>query len=113
VRVHPDILDRQLPASCRSRRIWTERLDDIANFEQYLTRQGTIILEVCLYLSRGEKESCRPYAWRWLASAEVDRARAGPKRATASWQPFFAAFQVVRCSKNVPPKVPPRDDFAC
>ena len=42
VRVHPNILHRQrLPASCVSKRIWTERLSDIARFEEYLTRQGT------------------------------------------------------------------------
>src|SRR6516165_4942252 len=49
VRVHPDILDRQkLPAECLSKRIWTERLGDIAHFEEYLIRQGTIILKFFL-----------------------------------------------------------------
>ena len=57
VRVHPDALDRQkLPPSCMSSRIWTERLSDIARFEEYLTRQGTIVLKFFLHLSRAEQK---------------------------------------------------------
>jgi PPK2 family polyphosphate:nucleotide phosphotransferase len=57
VRVHADILDRQqLPAPCVSKRIWAERLGDIAQFEEYLTRQGTIILKFFLNVSRGEQK---------------------------------------------------------
>jgi PPK2 family polyphosphate:nucleotide phosphotransferase len=57
VRVHPDILDRQkLPAECLSKRIWTERLGDIAHFEEYLIRQGTIILKFFLNISREEQK---------------------------------------------------------
>src|SRR5262245_22100103 len=45
VRVHEHILKRQkLPSALVSKRIWDERLFDIAHFEDYLTRQGTIIL---------------------------------------------------------------------
>src|SRR5215472_4145030 len=57
VRVHPDILNQQkLPPSCVSKHIWAERLGDIAHFEEYLTRQGTIILKFFLNLSRGEQK---------------------------------------------------------
>src|SRR5262250_1772337 len=56
VRVHPDILKNQkLPAPCVSKRIWDERLADIAHFEKYLTRQGTIILKFFLNVSREEQ----------------------------------------------------------
>jgi PPK2 family polyphosphate:nucleotide phosphotransferase len=56
VRVHPQVLDQQkLPASCLGKRIWIERLSDIAHFEEYLTRQGTIVLKFFLHLSRGEQ----------------------------------------------------------
>ena len=41
VRVHPEILARQrLPASLVTRRLWTERYEDINAFEQYLARNG-------------------------------------------------------------------------
>jgi PPK2 family polyphosphate:nucleotide phosphotransferase len=57
VRVHPEILARQkLPTRCVGNRIWDERLADIANFEDYLTRQGTLILKFFLHVSRDEQK---------------------------------------------------------
>jgi PPK2 family polyphosphate:nucleotide phosphotransferase len=57
VRVHPEILQRQkLPAGTVGKGIWDERLVDIARFEDYLTRQGTIILKFFLHLSREEQK---------------------------------------------------------
>jgi PPK2 family polyphosphate:nucleotide phosphotransferase len=57
VRVHPDILKRQrLPPEKVSKQIWNERLADISQFEDYLTRQGTIILKFFLHVSREEQK---------------------------------------------------------
>jgi PPK2 family polyphosphate:nucleotide phosphotransferase len=57
VRVHEDILKRQnLPPSLVGKRIWDERLSDIAHFEDYLSRQGTVVLKFFLYLSRKEQK---------------------------------------------------------
>ena len=57
VRVHEHILKRQrLPSRLASKHIWQERLLDIAHFEDYLTRQGTIILKFFLHLSREEQK---------------------------------------------------------
>jgi len=57
VRVHEDILKRQrLPASLMGKRIWDERLADIAHFEDYLTRQGVVILKFFLHVSREEQK---------------------------------------------------------
>ncbi len=57
VRVHPDLLEPQkLPEACVGQHIWTERLADIAHFERYLTRQGTVILKFFLHVSRGEQK---------------------------------------------------------
>ena len=36
--------------------IWDERLADIAHFEDYLTRQGTIVLKFFLNVSREEQK---------------------------------------------------------
>jgi PPK2 family polyphosphate:nucleotide phosphotransferase len=56
VRVHDDILKRQkLPHV--GKRIWEERLSDIANFEDYLVRQGTLILKFFLNVSRKEQKA--------------------------------------------------------
>jgi len=57
VRVHPEILRRQrLPPQSVGRRIWDERLADIAQFEDYLMRQGTILLKFFLHVSREEQK---------------------------------------------------------
>ncbi|MCH8830950.1 MAG: polyphosphate kinase 2 family protein, partial [Planctomycetes bacterium] len=56
VRVHEELLKRQkLPHV--SRQIWDERLADIAHFEDYLTRQGTIVLKFFLHVSRKEQKN--------------------------------------------------------
>ena len=57
VRVHPEILaNEKLPEGSVGKRIWDERLADIANFEGYLTRQGTMILKFFLHVSRDEQK---------------------------------------------------------
>jgi polyphosphate kinase 2 (PPK2 family) len=44
LRVHPEFLARQkLPPSLIGKKIWDERLEDIAAYERYLARQGDII----------------------------------------------------------------------
>jgi len=57
VRVHPEILAKQkLPQGSVGKKIWDERLADIANLEDYLTRQGTMILKFFLHVSRDEQK---------------------------------------------------------
>src|SRR5208337_4681131 len=57
VRVHEEILKRQqLPPPLISKRIWDERLEDIAHIEDYLNRQGTIVLKFFLNLAREEQK---------------------------------------------------------
>jgi PPK2 family polyphosphate:nucleotide phosphotransferase len=57
VRVHEKILKQQkMPESLVGKRIWEERLADIAHFEDYLTRQGVIILKFFLHVSREEQK---------------------------------------------------------
>jgi len=56
VRVHPHILAAQkLPPERVGKRIWDERLADIAAYERYLANQGTVILKFFLHLSREEQ----------------------------------------------------------
>ena len=57
VRVHEDILKQQrIPPPLLGKRIWDERLADIAHLEDYLHRQGVIILKFFLHLSREEQK---------------------------------------------------------
>jgi PPK2 family polyphosphate:nucleotide phosphotransferase len=57
VRVHEEILRRQkIPPPLIGKRIWDERLADIAHFEDYLARQGVVILKFFLHVSREEQK---------------------------------------------------------
>ncbi|MCX8133523.1 MAG: polyphosphate kinase 2 family protein [Roseococcus sp.] len=56
VRVHPRILAAQrLPERMVTKRIWKERLEDIAAFERYLARQGVVVLKFFLHVSPEEQ----------------------------------------------------------
>jgi PPK2 family polyphosphate:nucleotide phosphotransferase len=66
VRVHPEMLDRQhLPPSLNGKKIWKHRLEDIAMFERYLSRQGFVVLKFFLNLSKDEQKR------RFLARLDV------------------------------------------
>jgi PPK2 family polyphosphate:nucleotide phosphotransferase len=57
VRVHEDLLARQhLPPELNGKKIWQHRLEDIANFERYLSRQGFVILKFFLNISQEEQK---------------------------------------------------------
>ena len=92
VRVHEEILKRQqLPPPLISKRIWDERLEDIAHFEDYLTRQGTIVLKFFLNLSREEQKKRfmqrleRPEKnWKFSASDVHER---------KFWDDYMRAFE--------------------
>ncbi len=57
VRVHPEFLARQkIPAPLMTHRVWKERFEDIRNFEQYLTHNGTVVRKFFLHVSKKEKK---------------------------------------------------------
>jgi len=57
VRIHPELLAHQhLPPSLTGKKLWQHRLEDIANFEHFLTRQGLVICKFCLNLSKDEQK---------------------------------------------------------
>lgn len=57
VRVHEAILKQQkLPQHLVGPRIWDQRLADITSFEDYLGRQGVVILKFFLHMSREEQK---------------------------------------------------------
>jgi PPK2 family polyphosphate:nucleotide phosphotransferase len=58
VRVHPEILAKQrLPKRFVTKRIWKERFEDVAAFEQYLTRNGYAIAKFFLHVSKKEQKA--------------------------------------------------------
>lgn len=55
-RVRPEVFARQqLPDPLRTPAVWQDRLADIAAFEGYLARQGTVVLKVFLHVSAEEQ----------------------------------------------------------
>jgi PPK2 family polyphosphate:nucleotide phosphotransferase len=57
VRVHPEILAKQkLPEKCVTKKVWSERFEDIRNLESYLTRNGTIVRKFFLNVSKEEQK---------------------------------------------------------
>jgi PPK2 family polyphosphate:nucleotide phosphotransferase len=92
VRVHEEILKRQrLPPQSVSKRIWDQRLADVAHFENYLSRQGTIILKFFLHVSRAEQKKRfmqrleRPQKHWKFSSADI--------RERAFWDDYMYAFE--------------------
>jgi PPK2 family polyphosphate:nucleotide phosphotransferase len=57
VRVHEALLKAQkMPPTLVTKSIWNERLADVARFEDYLCRQGVVLLKFYLNLSREEQK---------------------------------------------------------
>ncbi|MEO8604261.1 MAG: polyphosphate kinase 2 family protein [bacterium] len=56
VRVHPEILGKQrLPPEVVTKKIWSQRYEDINAFERYLTRNGVVIRKFFLHVSKEEQ----------------------------------------------------------
>ena len=112
VRVHQEILKRQrLPDPLVSKRIWDERLADIAHFEDYLTRQGTIILKFFLHLSRDEQK--RRFMQRLDRPEKNWKFSAADVRERRYWDDYMHAFEdAIRAtaSKQAPWFVVPADN---
>jgi PPK2 family polyphosphate:nucleotide phosphotransferase len=92
VRVHPAILESQrLPKELVGKKIWDQRLEEIAGFEHYLARQGTVVLKFFLNVSKEEQK--RRFLerldqpdkhWKFSASDLAER---------GFWDDYQAAYQ--------------------
>ncbi|HEY1875667.1 MAG TPA: polyphosphate kinase 2 family protein [Steroidobacteraceae bacterium] len=112
VRVHPELLEAQrLPARCVSKDIWDERLTDIAQFEKYLSRQGTVVLKFFLHVSRDEQKKRflerldKPQKHWKFAPSDV--------RERGYWSDYMRAYEeaiTATASKRAPWFVVPADN---
>lgn len=111
VRVHPEYLAGQkLPLSLTGKRIWDDRLEDIAAYERYLARQGTVVLKFFLNVSKAEQKKRflsrieEPEKnWKFSASDVAERAH---------WDAYMDAYQdAIRgtAAKHAPWFVVPAD----
>jgi PPK2 family polyphosphate:nucleotide phosphotransferase len=92
VRVHPQILARQrIPPRLVGRRIWEERLEDIAAYERYLTRNGFPILKFFLNVSR--KEQKRRFLERLDEPDKHWKFSAADVRERAHWKSYMQAYE--------------------
>jgi PPK2 family polyphosphate:nucleotide phosphotransferase len=92
VRVQPELLQRQrLPAPLVTRRIWRERFEDIRNFEQHLTRNGTVLLKFMLHISK--KEQKRQFLQRLDDPAKRWKFSMGDIAARKLWPRYMAAYE--------------------
>ncbi len=56
VRVHPELLaNEKIPDTLLSKKIWTQRFEDICAFEQHLARNGVVIRKFFLHVSKDEQ----------------------------------------------------------
>lgn len=92
VRVHPHLLQGQkLPPRVIGKRVWDERLEDIAAYERYLARQGTVVLKFFLNISKAEQRR------RFLARIEEPEKNwkfsAGDVAERAHWDAYMKAYE--------------------
>jgi PPK2 family polyphosphate:nucleotide phosphotransferase len=111
LRVHPELLDKQKLLSGKpDKHFWAERYEDINNFEQHLTRNGTLILKFFLNISKKEQKKRflerldNPEKhWKFSAADLTER---------AYWPDYMDAFEKAinaTSSKDAPWYVIPSD----
>ncbi len=101
VRVHPEFLARQhLPEELIGKRVWDQRLEAIATFERYLTRQGTVVLKFFLNVSKQEQRRRfldrlkeKDKHWKFSASDLAER---------AFWDDYQRAYQAAIAATATP-----------
>jgi PPK2 family polyphosphate:nucleotide phosphotransferase len=111
VRVHPELLDRQrLPAAVNGKKVFDHRLQDIAAFERYLHRQGTVVRKFFLHLSQAEQKR------RFLARLDTPdknwKFSAGDIAERAHWDDYMSAYEeaiAATATPNAPWFVVPAD----
>jgi len=101
LRMHPELLARQkLPPSLIGKKIWDERLEDIAAYESYLARQGTVVLKFFLNVSQDEQKKrflsriAEPEKnWKFSPNDVAERAH---------WDDYMKAYQAAISATAAP-----------
>ena len=92
VRVHPQILAGQrIPPRLVGRRVWDERLEDIAAYERYLARNGFAILKFFLNVSREEQK--RRFLERLDDPEKHWKFSTTDVRERAHWKGYMSAYE--------------------
>jgi PPK2 family polyphosphate:nucleotide phosphotransferase len=112
VRVHEAVLKNQkLPPKLIGKGIWDERLADIVRFEDYLTRQGVIILKFFLHVSREEQK--KRFMKRLDNPEKNWKFSASDGRERQHWRGYMRAYEqaiAATASEHAPWYVVPADN---
>ena len=112
VKVHPELLGKQkLAPSLRGKHVWEKRYEDIRNFEQYLTHNGTIVRKFFLHVSRDEQK--KRFLERIEDPAKNWKFSAGDVAERAHWNDYMDAYQAMiraTSTKQCPWYVVPADN---
>jgi len=92
VRVHREILNAQkLPSGAITKKIFRQRLRDIAYFEDYLHRNGTTVLKFYLHVSRDEQK--KRFLERLDDPEKNWKFAAGDVKERALWDDYMEAYE--------------------
>ena len=92
VRIHPEILRAQrLPPELATKRIWTERFEDIVCFERHLARNGVAVLKFFLHVSKEEQR--KRFLERMDTPAKNWKFSAGDVHERERWRDYMAAYE--------------------
>ena len=112
VRVHEALLKAQkTPPKLVGKSIWDERLADIARFEEFLTRQGVVVLKFYLNVSR--KEQKKRFMERLDDPEKNWKFSAADVRERGYWDDYMHAYEEAiqaTASKAAPWYVVPADN---
>jgi len=112
VRVHQALLNAQrIPPKLVTKSLWDERLADIVRFEDYLTRQGVLVLKFFLNLSR--KEQKKRFLDRLDTPEKNWKFSAADVRERRYWDDYMRAYEEAiqaTATKRAPWYVVPADN---
>jgi PPK2 family polyphosphate:nucleotide phosphotransferase len=112
VRVHPELLTAQkLAPQLITEHVWEERYADIARYEEYLARNGVVILKFFLHVSRAEQK--RRFLQRLDEPVKNWKFSAADVKERALWDRYQEAYQdAIRhtAAKHAPWFVVPADN---
>ncbi len=111
-RVHPEILKSQpLPQELVGKNVYDERLEDIAAYERYLSRQGTVVLK--FFLNVSQKEQKRRFLERIEDPSKNWKFSGSDMKERDHWKEYMAAYNSAisaTASKHAPWYVVPADN---
>jgi len=112
LRVHPELLMRQhIPPVLIGKKVFDERLEDIAAFERYLGRQGIVVLK--FYLNMSKEEQRKRFLSRIDEPEKNWKFSAGDVAERAHWDSYQKAYdKAIRATATpaAPWFVVPADD---